>query len=271
MIRSHRLSFASSRLALAIAATLALACAAARAEPFASPPAKGELSTARLISAGAPEGGVYRAGVEIALTPRSTTYWRQPGEAGMAPIFDFSRSENVARVDVAFPAPKHINEAGTIVAGYDASVILPLRVAAKDPAAPVKLKLLLDYGACGRICLPAKADLTLALPQTGASPYAAAIADAESKVPARLDAAAGAKRFALTRSADVPGAWRLRPTEPARDVFVEVAEPLFAESRADGDGFEITLFSTGAKTKSADATLTIVTDQGAFETPARLE
>lgn len=273
MMRTLSSTFPAFRFALLATAMLALPFAPARADTFASPPVKGDLSTARLLSAGAPEGGAYRAGVEIALNPRSITYWRQPGEAGMAPLFDFSKSENVARVEVAFPAPKHIDEAGTIVAGYDASVIFPLRVTPRDPAAPVKLKLLLDYGACGKVCLPAKADLTLALAQTGASPHVAAIAAAESKVPQKLDAAGGGQRFALARlDSGVPGSWRLRALgAPARDVFVEVAEPLFAESKADGDGFEITLFSTGAMPKSANATVTIVTDQGAFEAPARLE
>ena len=141
--------------------------ASSRAEntAFASSVVKGAASSARLLSAGPPQGGSYRAAVEIALAPETITYWRQPGEAGSAPAFDFSKSVNVAKVEPSFPAPKHIDEAGTIVAGYDARVVLPLKVTPRDPNAPVTLNLVLDYASCGKICLPARADLSLELPR----------------------------------------------------------------------------------------------------------
>jgi DsbC/DsbD-like thiol-disulfide interchange protein len=264
-------SCSGARAVLAVLAALAgLAAAAlpARATDFATPPAKGTVSAVRLLSSGPPEGGVYRAGVEISLAPRTVTYWRQPGEAGSPPVFDFSKSANVAKVETLFPAPKHIDEAGTVVAGYDETVIFPLRITPKDPGAPVTLDMRLDYAACGNICLPAKADLSLALPQSGASPFAAAIAAAEKRVPLRIDAAEAKKRLKLAKAGE--GAWKLG-AGAAQDVFAEVPEPLFVESKRDGDGYLLTLFATGEKPKGADATVTVVTDKGAFEAPVRLE
>ncbi len=259
-------------LSALLAALLQPSAARAEDAAFASPAAKSAASSARLLSAGPPQAGVYRAGVEIDLNPKTITYWRQPGEAGSAPFFDFSKSVNVAKVEPSFPAPKHIEEAGTVVAGYDSRVILPLKVTARDPKAPVTLNLALDYAACGKICLPARADLSLALPQTGASPHAAAIVEAERLVPRKLTAAEAKKRFVLKRTGG-EAAWRLRYAGPgkARDVFAEAPEPLFLESKRAGDDFELTLFSTGPTPKAADATLTIVTDGEAFEAPARLE
>jgi DsbC/DsbD-like thiol-disulfide interchange protein len=238
---------------------------------FATAPARGTISSVRLLSAGPMTDGAYRAGVEIALGPATVTYWRQPGEAGSPPVFDFSGSANVASVVPSFPVPKHIDEAGTVVAGYDGTVIFPLKVNPKDPKAPVTLALNLDYAACGKICLPAKAALSLALPRSGASPYAAEIAAAQQRVPVRIDAAEARKRFTMKK--DGGDRWRLKVTGPgvAQDVFTEVPEPLFLESKRDGDGFLLTLFATGDKVKSADATLTIVTDKGAYEAPARLD
>jgi DsbC/DsbD-like thiol-disulfide interchange protein len=244
---------------------------AAEAE-FSTAPAKGSVSSVRLLSAGPLLGGVYRAGVEIELAPKTITYWRQPGEAGSAPVFDFSKSANVAKVETAFPAPKHIDEAGTVVAGYDEKVIFPLKVTPKDPKAPVTLALDLDYAACGKICLPARAELSLALSQSGASPFAPAIAAAEKRVPVKIDAAEARKRLTLER--DGTGAsWRLRLAGPdkAKDVFAEAPDPLFIESKRAGADFSLTVFTTGPTPKSADATLTILTDSGAFEAPARLE
>ncbi|MGJ0394575.1 MAG: protein-disulfide reductase DsbD domain-containing protein [Methylocystis sp.] len=256
--------------AATLAVAFAMASAAAAELSFATAPAKGSVSAVRLLSAGPMADGAYHAGVEISLAPKTVTYWRQPGEAGSPPVFDFSKSVNVAKVDAAFPAPRHFDEVGTIVAGYDETVIFPVKVTPKDPKAPVTLALDLDYAACGKICLPARAQLSLTLPQAGASPFASAIAAAEKRVPVRISAAEAAKRLSLLKDGD---SWRLTVHNPgkAQDVFAEVPEPLFIESKQDGAGFALTLFSTGPKPKSADAVLTIVTDKEAFEAPAHLE
>lgn len=270
------MTLAQRLLPLLAAAMLATLPAAAQADEtaFASAPIKGSFSVVRLLAAGPAQSGVYRAGVEIELEPKTITYWRQPGEAGSPPVFDFSRSENVARVETLYPAPKHIEEAGIVVAGYDRRVIFPLRVTPKDPKAPAALRLTLDYAACGKICLPARAELSLALPQSGVSPHAEAIAGAERQVPKKIAAADAKKRLALARkNGAADPAWSLRYLGPGRaqDVFAEVAEPLFVDSKRAGEDFELTLFTNGASAKSADATLTIVTDGEAFEAPARLE
>lgn len=256
-------------------ACAALAVCAAGPAPaqqqFASPPSRAAASSMRLLSAGPAQNGFYRAGVEIALDPHTVTYWRQPGEAGSPPVFDFAKSTNVANVEIGFPVPKHIDEAGTIVAGYDKTIVFPLKVTPADATAPVALHLDLDYAACGRICLPARGNATLPLPQSGASPFEQAIADAEAATPVRISAAEAKKRLKATATGG--GVWRLRVdgAGKALDIFPEVAEPLFIDSKRAGDDFELTLFATGAKPKAADATITVVTDKGAYEAPARLE
>jgi len=262
----------STAMITAVATALALAAARAADADFATAPAKGTVSAVRLLSAGPLKGDAYRAGVEISLDPETITYWRQPGEAGSPPVFDFSKSINVAKVETSYPSPKHIDEAGTVVVGYDETVIFPIKVTPKDPKAPVSLAMTLDYAACGKICLPAKAELSLALPQTGASPFAAAIGAAEKRVPVKIAAAEAKKRLSLTKDGATT-AWRLLVAGPAKaqDVFAEVQEPLFVESKRDGAGFLLTLLSTGPTPKNAEATLTIVTEKEAFEAPAHLE
>jgi DsbC/DsbD-like thiol-disulfide interchange protein len=47
-----------------------------------------------------------RAGVEIWLDPGWHTYWRDPGDSGVPPTFDFAGSENVKSVIVLWPAPE---------------------------------------------------------------------------------------------------------------------------------------------------------------------
>jgi DsbC/DsbD-like thiol-disulfide interchange protein len=245
---------------------------------FASLPSKAAHSSARILAGSAPQIGVYHAGVEISLAPRTITYWRQPGDTGAPPVFDFSRSDNVASVEVLFPAPKHIAEADGEVAGYDERVIFPLRVTPKDPASPVSLRLGLDYAACGNICLPAKAQLSLVLPKTGVSPYADDIAVAESKTPKKIASAEAKKLFAVRRAGSKDSrAWELRylGQSPVRDLFVEAPEPLYLESKraASENSFDLRLASSGGteSPSSIVATVTILTEAGAIEAPAELD
>jgi DsbC/DsbD-like thiol-disulfide interchange protein len=260
----------------ALLLTLTAGSAPAEEAAFASAAARGAHSSARLL-AGGEQGGIYRAGVEIALDPETVTYWRQPGDAGSPPVFDFSGSENLAEAETLYPAPKHIVEAGIEVAGYDRDVIFPLRIKPKDAAKPVLLKLSLDYAACKSICVPAKAKLTLALPKPGASsPYAAVLAAADALVPRRLAAAEARNAVTVARTGE--GAWRLRYVGPGRatDVFIEAAEPHWIDSRrSDVDNaFDLQLASTSTaseRTASISARATILTDGGAIEAPLQLK
>lgn len=62
-----------------------------------------------LTPGGGLANGVYRAAIVIDLAPDTITYWRNPGEAGVPPAFDWTGSTNVAKVEVAMPAPERIS------------------------------------------------------------------------------------------------------------------------------------------------------------------
>src|SRR4029077_13588186 len=51
---------------------------------------------------------IHRAGVEIRLAPGWKTYWRYPGDSGLPPRFDFSKSQNVKSITVRWPAPQRL-------------------------------------------------------------------------------------------------------------------------------------------------------------------
>ena len=168
---------------LAALALLLAASPAFAAGPFDSDWAPGAKSRARLIADGA------GAGFEIALDPGAITYWRDPGEAGVPPTFDFSGSDNLAKAEVEFPAPERIPEPdGSVAFGYRGGVVLPIRVVAADPGKPVRLVAKVNYAVCEKICLPARASAALALGAPGASPNAAALDAARGRVPQRVDA-----------------------------------------------------------------------------------
>ena len=104
-----------------------------------------------------------RAGIEIRLKQGWHTYWRYPGDAGVPPRFDFTGSQNVKSVEVLWPAPRRLPEAGLDTIGYDRDVILPLRVTPQDQAKPVMLQVKADYAICEKLCVPAQTKAGLAL------------------------------------------------------------------------------------------------------------
>src|SRR4051794_35727151 len=100
-------------------------------------------SAARLI-AGSPSGhagaGTLRAGIEIRLKQGRHPYWRYPGDAGVPPQFDFAGSSSVKSVEVLWPAPQRLVEAGGVSIGYVGDVIMPLRITPADSSKPVMLR-----------------------------------------------------------------------------------------------------------------------------------
>jgi DsbC/DsbD-like thiol-disulfide interchange protein len=173
---------------LPLAAMLAT-CAAARPVPtvpdqFASNWSRSVKSAARLIAVGGGWDGTYRAGMEIRLEANTITYWRTPGEAGAPPVLTDIGSTNVADLRMAYPAPHVFDKAGTKAFGYDKHVIFPIYIKAKDPTQPVTLHLKLDYEACEKICIPARAEAQLSIPlQREFGPYEDSIATFEARVP----------------------------------------------------------------------------------------
>jgi DsbC/DsbD-like thiol-disulfide interchange protein len=147
---------------------------------------EGLQSAVRLIAArasGSGTGLVYRSGVEIKLNPGWKTYWRYPGDSGVPPAFDFSKSENVKSATVLFPAPMRFDDgAGGHSIGYKAGVLLPVHVVPKDPAKPAVLRARIDYAVCEKLCVPADANLELTLPGSD-SATDAAVGAAEALLP----------------------------------------------------------------------------------------
>ncbi|MDU1694906.1 MAG: protein-disulfide reductase DsbD family protein, partial [Bradyrhizobium sp.] len=134
-------------------------------------------SAVRLL-AGSRSGPVVLGGVAFQLQPGWKTYWRTPGDSGVPPRFDFSRSENVDAVTVLWPAPTKFDDgAGGHSLGYHDQVVLPLRIVAKSADKPMTLRADISYAVCEKICIPVEAKVELAFTSVAstedASPSAA--------------------------------------------------------------------------------------------------
>ena len=119
-------------------------------------------SAVRLL-AGSRSGAVLLGGVAFQLQPGWKTYWRTPGDSGVPPRFDFSKSENIEAVTVLWPAPMKFDDgAGGHSLGYRDQVVLPLRIVAKNADKPVTLRAEINYAVCEKICIPVQANAELA-------------------------------------------------------------------------------------------------------------
>jgi DsbC/DsbD-like thiol-disulfide interchange protein len=226
-----------------------------------------------------------RAGVEIRLDPGWKTYWRQPGDSGVPPALDFGGSENVNAVKVLWPAPERFPDgAGGNSIGYVGRLVLPLRVAPKDAAKPSMVHLKLSYAICGNLCVPAEANLELALSGNGAEETA--IEKADLRVPRQVEFGAAAD-FSIRSVHREPGGEHDRvtvevaaPKDATVELFVEGPTPdwslpLPELSGTSGDirrfTFDLDGMPPDAKADGAVLTFTAVTNDDAIEVPVHLD
>jgi len=151
------------RAALGLAATFSVACMASLVRAEDSSPWQRDAHSAVRLLAGSRSGAVLLGGVAIQLQPGWKTYWRTPGDSGVPPRFDFSKSDNVEAVTVLYPAPQKFDDgAGGTSLGYKQQVVLPLRIVAKNADKPVTLRAHVSYAVCEKICIPVDAQAELA-------------------------------------------------------------------------------------------------------------
>ena len=172
----------SARLAGVLAAALGIAIASPGAAEI-GPWIEGGQARVRLIAEGV-DAGHLTAAIEIDLPPGWKTYWRNPGDAGIAPLIDFSNSTNIAEPQVAFPVPHRFDDGYGISNVYEGHVVLPVTAVVADPSQPVELRLSLDIGVCEEICIPEHFELDLAVDGSATDPRAGKIiAEAQRTLP----------------------------------------------------------------------------------------
>ena len=227
-----------------------------------------------------------RAGVEIKLAPGWKTYWRYPGDSGIPPRFDFTRSTNVRSVDIEWPAPQAWHDPGGVSIGYKDKVILPLRVVAQNPGQPVGLVLAFDYAICENVCIPKSGNAELQIPAAAPSEDAA-LAAAAARVPRK--SALGADKGLAIRAVERVGDWpqprllvdvaalagatvELFAEGPTPDWALPVPEPVgTGQDGVHRFAFVLDGVPPGVDPKGAILTLTAVAGKEAIETPYRLD
>lgn len=265
-----------------LAASLSSPPAADAGADTASAWVEGHSSRARLIAGGG------MGGVEVQLADGWKTYWRYPGEAGgVPPSFDWSKSTNLESAQVLYPAPKRFSDAAGDTLGYKGTVVFPVRLKAKDASKPIDVRLAFDYGVCKDICIPAEAEISLAVAPGETQAPSGELAEGLNRVPvSQNELRAGDPRLKravpeltgpkprLLLEAEFPGG-----AEHA-DAFIEAPDglyvPLPKKIADDGKGgltFEVDLSKDVdvAALKGKKLTATFVSDKGQSEATFALQ
>ncbi|WMC09738.1 protein-disulfide reductase DsbD family protein [Oceanimonas pelagia] len=113
--------------------------------------------------------GQYAALLQVKLADDWKTYWRSPGEGGIAPRLEWQDSTNVQALDWRWPLPDRFHLLGIETQGYQHDVNFPLFITPVNTGEPAVLNATLTLPSCTTICvlteyslaLPLQADLAL--------------------------------------------------------------------------------------------------------------
>jgi len=157
-----------------------------RAAAMESAPVHSARATATLVSEAdsvAP-GGSTRVGLRLMMAPGWHTYWRNPGDAGVAPELDWTLPAGATASAIAWPAPERQTEGALVTFGYSGDLLLPVTIAAAA-AGPLPIRLHAEWLVCANVCVPEQGDFRLDLPAGGGAPSAQAglFAAADQRMP----------------------------------------------------------------------------------------
>ncbi|MBI1394946.1 MAG: thiol:disulfide interchange protein [Betaproteobacteria bacterium] len=151
------LKFFLSGLLLAVAS-------AAAAAPVRVPNAMADLVSSAAV---ARPGEVVTVGLHLVHDPGWHTYWKNPGDSGMATRIAWRLPDGVTAGPIQWPVPERIDVGPLTNYGYEGDLLLltDVSVPASWPAGkPLPLRAQADWLICKEVCLPGGATLELTVP-----------------------------------------------------------------------------------------------------------
>jgi len=152
-------------------------------------------------------------GLRVTVEPRWHTYWRNPGDAGMAPRISWDLPDGFAIREVEWPYPKRFEEEGIATFGYEGAptllaTLVPPQDLAGTTAATVGVRV--DLLVCREVCVPDGGEARLTLPVAAGGGVGAE--------PAWLTAA----RAAIPA---VPARWTFRARQEGQRITLSIVPP----------------------------------------------
>ena len=204
----------------------------AHAASAAGPWFETDMAKMRLISSSETAGmtGDLNLGLEVVLAPGWKTYWRTPGDAGLAPQIKLDAILlDGATSTIAYPMPKRFTLFDLETFGYSDQVIFPmtLRLGAISQAATIEM--LAEILVCSDVCITVQAPLKLALLMGDLVPseHYQAIAQARSLVPKTKGDAIALMLAGAAHDPDRAGHLiaELSPNHQVNDILIEGLYP----------------------------------------------
>src|SRR5690606_5536177 len=203
-------------------------------------------------------GQPARLGLRIRHDPHWHTYWRNPGDSGLATQLAFRLPAGFEAGAIEWPAPRRLFIPPLANYGYEDEIVLPVpvRVPPSIDGERVRVAARASWLMCREVCIPGEADVALELPvqRTGAvarSRFAALFDEADRRMPRQ---AIAVRVFAEgeTLSIGLPGRPAAVEFFPYREGWLRNAEAqvLYAsDSDSDGVGarLDVRLSADGAR------------------------
>ncbi len=110
-------------------------------------------------------GDTIWAGLDLKMEPDWHTYWKNPGEAGMATKIQWQLPPGITAGDIQWPLPEKLPPAEVPTYGYNNEVVLlvPLKLAADLKTGPLDLSAKVSWLECKEECIPAGATVEATL------------------------------------------------------------------------------------------------------------
>lgn len=100
-----------------------------------------------------PQAKTLTGYLDVKLTGDWKTYWRSPGEGGVAPSIDWQNSQNLSKVDWQWPHPQKFELLGIETLGYKGDTLFPMTLHVEDMSKPVTIDAVLTLSSCTTICV----------------------------------------------------------------------------------------------------------------------
>jgi len=110
-------------------------------------------------------GDTILVGVDLKMEPGWHTYWKNPGDAGMATEIKWQLPPGITNGPTEWPLPEKLPPAEVTTYGYTNEVVLlvPLTLASNLPAGTLNLAAKVSWLECKEVCIPSGADIQAAL------------------------------------------------------------------------------------------------------------
>lgn len=115
-------------------------------------------------------GQVLQVGLSLNHQPGWHTYWRNPGDSGLATQIAWRLPTGSQTGDIEWPVPRRLPVGPLVNFGYEGELLLPVSFTPPPTAKPgdtLTLRAQASWLVCKDVCIPESADLELELPVVG--------------------------------------------------------------------------------------------------------